>query len=255
MFLNVAALDARVEERGMSLNDLSRMTGVARSSITSYRNGKRSPAIGTIDKFAAALGCSWEDLIMKMDISEESPVPVVGDPESTDHLASLRASALMHYGLACACCKEAQQELLTISALPESEEQPPGQQYLFKWLFQRGYPEGYETLCFNCSHAKGDDPKCPHGQPPRFKSISTRQTYVVKLEAFKAYGGRCTCCGESDARFLLLDGASAHRPLLSGTNFYRSLRTAGYPKHPPMRVLCHNCNHGNRNHGVCPHQH
>ena len=87
----------------------------------------------------------------------------------------------------------------------------------------------------------------------------------VKMLCLLAYGGNppaCACCGISDPRFLTIDhvegGGTQHRIEIksrNGTGFYYYLRRAGFPKNPPLQVLCWNCNCGRyHNGGVCPHK-
>ena len=81
----------------------------------------------------------------------------------------------------------------------------------------------------------------------------------LKAELFKAYGNKCTCCGESNLMFLTIDHIHndgwKHKKKLKthgGYRIYSWLRKQGYPS--GYRILCFNCNCGRRlNHGVCPH--
>lgn len=81
-----------------------------------------------------------------------------------------------------------------------------------------------------------------------------------KVRAMRVYGnGSCSCCGECHLSFLSLDhvngGGNRHRKQLGGSaNIYKRLRQLGYPKDPPLAVLCFNCNLGRQlNGGICPH--
>ncbi len=93
--------------------------------------------------------------------------------------------------------------------------------------------------------------------------------HQIRLEALKAYGGAepscmCECgCKENRAVYLDLDhidnnGAAHRRAIREGTrtvgvNFYRAMKKLGWPKDPPLRVLCVKCNVGrHRNGGQCP---
>ena len=33
---------------------------------------------------------------------------------------------------------------------------------LYSWIKRNNFPKGFQTLCMNCNHAKGDSSKCPH---------------------------------------------------------------------------------------------
>lgn len=32
----------------------------------------------------------------------------------------------------------------------------------YLWLIKQGFPDGYQTLCYNCNFAKGHFGVCPH---------------------------------------------------------------------------------------------
>jgi hypothetical protein len=91
---------------------------------------------------------------------------------------------------------------------------------------------------------------------------STRRYQTkLKYEVLSAYGGKCACCGERDARFLTLDhinndGAEEKRSLSpSGKRsfgIYNYLKRGGFPV-GRYQVLCWNCNSAKRVDGVCPH--
>lgn len=53
----------RRENMGLSINKLSKITGIARSSIADIENGKRVPGALILYKLSIALKCSMEDLI------------------------------------------------------------------------------------------------------------------------------------------------------------------------------------------------
>ncbi len=79
-------------------------------------------------------------------------------------------------------------------------------------------------------------------------------------QVIEHYGGKCTCCGETELLFLTLDhidGQGAkHRKQFggrySGRKVYQWIIVQEYPK--GFQVLCFNCNCGKaRNNNVCPH--
>jgi hypothetical protein len=81
----------------------------------------------------------------------------------------------------------------------------------------------------------------------------------IRVETFRAYGGACACCGETESLFLEVDhidgGGSEHRKTVrGGSMFYSWLKKQGFPK-DKYRLLCRNCNYGRfRNGGECPHR-
>ena len=79
----------------------------------------------------------------------------------------------------------------------------------------------------------------------------------ARLQAIIAYGGCCSCCGETNADFLCLDhinndGAEERRqPGGSGYTLPARLRREGYPK-GRYQVLCYNCNMAKGLKEACP---
>lgn len=73
-----------------------------------------------------------------------------------------------------------------------------------------------------------------------------------------AYGGACTCCGESIAEFLSLEhlaGDGGRHRALVGKNAQAQLvdlKRKGWPREG-FTVLCLNCNLAKGAHGTCPH--
>ena len=102
------------------------------------------------------------------------------------------------------------------------------------------------------------------GSLERGKKYGAERRARTKEATFAAYGGYvCTCCGETEKKFLTLDhinndGAAFRRSLHGSRNAagyitYRRLAMIGFPS--GYQVLCMNCNHGKRmNNGVCPHK-
>lgn len=78
-------------------------------------------------------------------------------------------------------------------------------------------------------------------------------------EVYAGYGGKCSCCGESNPLFLTIDhvnsdGAEERR--LTNRNTARQHRVILKENFPVRyQLLCFNCNCGrHRNGGICPHQ-
>lgn len=86
----------------------------------------------------------------------------------------------------------------------------------------------------------------------------SRKRSQLRAEMLEAYGGKCSCCGESEPAFMTLDhingGGKQHQREAGGTReILKQLKREGWPK-DEYRILCYNCNCGrNRNGGVCPH--
>jgi hypothetical protein len=74
----------------------------------------------------------------------------------------------------------------------------------------------------------------------------------------EAYGGKCSCCGESHYAFLTIehinhDGKLDGQKFGRGTQFYRHLRRLGWPKEG-LTLFCMNCNWATRYGSLCPHR-
>ncbi len=79
----------------------------------------------------------------------------------------------------------------------------------------------------------------------------------VKFKVFSHYGLSCSCCGESNFKFLTIDhidgGGAEHRRKIGQNNIYRWLVKNNFPDW--FQTLCWNCNSGREvNGGICPHK-
>lgn len=87
----------------------------------------------------------------------------------------LRRKVFEHYGLTCSCCGENEYEFLTIDHInndgAKHREEIFGKTWrsacgsrLYFWLIKNNFPEGFQTLCYNCNcaRAKQEDKVCPH---------------------------------------------------------------------------------------------
>ena len=127
----------------------------------------------------------------------------------------------------------------------------------FYWLKNHKKMMSY---CISCSDVRSK--AAYRKDPTRQRAIAKLRARVIKAEVMTAYGGRCTCCGESDLAFLVIDhvngGGCQHRRGTvksgrGGTQFYIYLKREGYPI--GFQVLCHNCNWAKfATGGCCPHK-
>lgn len=96
-------------------------------------------------------------------------------------------------------------------------------------------------------------------------AYSKKSREINKLKVIMHYGKgkpECACCHEKEITFLTLDhiggGGNKHRKRLgnngNGSAFYQWLISNNYPKDPPLRVLCHNCNFAFAHFKNCPHK-
>lgn len=93
--------------------------------------------------------------------------------------------------------------------------------------------------------------------PDKVRRWKIKATIKQRKDIIDAYGGVCTCCGETELAFLTIDhidgGGTKHRELIGfGQRFYSWLKTNGYPQ--GYQVLCYNCNCAKSFSGGCPHK-
>lgn len=80
--------------------------------------------------------------------------------------AKVRLAVFSHYGLKCACCGESEYDFLSIDHINGGGRKHIREigttATLYDWLIDNNFPEGFQTLCFNCNLAKGLRGSCPH---------------------------------------------------------------------------------------------
>lgn len=95
---------------------------------------------------------------------------------------------------------------------------------------------------------------------PAIQARSASHRHRSKLEIIDKYGGKCSCCGESELVFLVIDhvnggmgGKNRHYSEM-GLHLYRRLLKE--ERSDEYRVLCHNCNFAEHvlELGCCPHR-
>lgn len=123
------------------------------------------------------------------------------------------------------------------------------------------YPNG-GSWCIECRKAHNREWR--KNNPERKRELGRKHQYDahtrLKVELVEAYGGVCTCCGESEIHFLTIEHVngipSSHRlssgKRLSGLALLRKIKSEGYPD--TVTVHCMNCNYAKGHYGFCPHQ-
>lgn len=72
-----------------------------------------------------------------------------------------------HYGNVCVCCGEKETTFLTIDHINGGGEKHRAKigRKIYNWLYRNNFPEGFQTLCFNCNWGKHkNNGLCPHKQ-------------------------------------------------------------------------------------------
>ncbi len=95
-------------------------------------------------------------------------------------------------------------------------------------------------------------------KPEILREQGRRGRRKARQECIEAYGGKCTCCGESTLEFLTVEhtegNGQAHRKEVgAGRMMYIDLKRRGWPKEG-ITIFCMNCNFATRFSQICPHQ-
>lgn len=94
------------------------------------------------------------------------------------------------------------------------------------------------------------------------KQQAKERKFKQKIKILTAYSNgkiKCSCCGETEIKFLTLDhlngNGSEHRAKFGGSSgVYVHLIKNNFPDKQHYRVLCFNCNTTNGQYGECPHE-
>jgi hypothetical protein len=78
--------------------------------------------------------------------------------------SKLREEAFDHYGKRCVCCGESDVRFLTMDHVDGRGKGERYKKNLYQMLRNKGYPKGFQTMCWNCNCAKGIYGACPHGE-------------------------------------------------------------------------------------------
>lgn len=133
---------------------------------------------------------------------------------------------------------------------------------------KKGYTDGHFCWCKKCQLAYGtkyrkDNPtkKQDWYRANRSDAIAyaKRNYNRMKNEVYEHYGNKCSCCEETEIRFLTIDhkngGGTRHKAEVGGGGWpmYRWIIKNDFPDE--LQLLCANCNLGKyRNNGICPHK-
>ncbi len=131
----------------------------------------------------------------------------------------------------------------------------------------RTYKWPIGTVCLMCGtkdnkyHAKG---LCDNCRARKWVSENIEKSRMIRRKSFlktrmmvlKHYGGKCNCCGESEANFLSIDHINNDGNVWRKTHKSHALYTwivlNNYPD--DLQILCYNCNMAKGKYGICPHK-
>lgn len=79
----------------------------------------------------------------------------------------IKVKAIEHYSqgtMACACCGEDELDFLCFDHVDNdgADHRRTNSTPIYLYLHSRGFPAGYQILCYNCNCAKGFFGICPH---------------------------------------------------------------------------------------------
>jgi hypothetical protein len=110
----------------------------------------------------------------------------------------------------------------------------------------------------NAEKVRADKARWQATHPKKTRASSAQYYRTLRATMIAAYGGTCSCCGETEEIFLTLartDVESATGRPSSGrmsAALLRQLRDASWPQ-AGFRLLCRNCQHAVSMLGRCPH--
>lgn len=89
---------------------------------------------------------------------------------ATIYMRKVKDEVISHYSYGankCACCGENQRAFLSLDHIEGGGNQhrkKVGRKYgsIHYWLKKKGYPKGFQVLCYNCNMAKSFRNGCPH---------------------------------------------------------------------------------------------
>jgi hypothetical protein len=88
--------------------------------------------------------------------------------------------------------------------------------------------------------------------------MASKRRNAKRLEVITHYGGKCSCCGETEYGFLTIDhvngGGTKHRKEVTASRLPYVIIKNNFPK--DYQVLCYNCNCARAvsHNKVCPHK-
>jgi Fe-S cluster biogenesis protein NfuA len=168
-----------------------------------------------------------------------------------------RRLVVAHYGGKCACCGESTYEFLEIDHINNdgAQHRKITGRHVTSWIIRNNYPTDLRLLCANCNRSIARYGVCPHKQEPvESNSPRTEFSRWCRKKAIAHYGGKCTCCGESNWAFLEFDhinnDGAEHRKIVKFNAEW--IIQNNYPDY--LQLLCANCNKAKGLYGKCPHQ-
>lgn len=126
------------------------------------------------------------------------------------------------------------------------------------------------NLCIECQRKQGREKTAKYRKEnyQRYRELgrTASQKYYRKIKKvlFEGYDNKCSCCAESEPKFLSIDHVNNDGNIERGSrknpksgsygiNLYKKIIEQNFPTR--YQLLCMNCNFGKRmNNGICPHK-
>jgi hypothetical protein len=110
----------------------------------------------------------------------------------------------------------------------------------------------------NAEKVRADKARWQAANPEKTRASSAQYYRSLRATMIDAYGGICSCCGETEEIFLTLartdeEGEGRRGFGRMSKTLLRRLRDAGWP-HAGFQLLCRNCQHAVSMLGTCPHK-
>lgn len=114
---------------------------------------------------------------------------------------------------------------------------------------------GYRRCEYHLQYGKFTN--APIGPPRANKPSLPRHPRDLRLIIIHGYGGKCSCCGEAERKFLCIDhvnnnGGQERRQGKKSSTLYKFIISNEFPE--DYQLLCYNCNGAKAVYGQCPHQ-
>lgn len=107
-----------------------------------------------------------------------------------------------------------------------------------------------KTLCHK--HQKYQALVCKSQPQEQKRKWAQEMLERTKALVFAAYDQKCSCCPETEIKFLTIDHVNGDGYLDKGkSKIWQRVKNEGFP--PKYRILCMNCNHAMGIWGYCPH--
>lgn len=131
--------------------------------------------------------------------------------------------------------------------------------YQREWRRERNRFLESSGLCIQCgARPRGDKFKACDDCRRKTSERNNASNLAIRADVLSLYGGKCTCCGETEDHFLSLDHVNNDggklRKMKDPNHGGGLYRYALKEKRSDLQLNCHNCNFAKGRYGICPHE-